>query len=135
MGQVGRVGTQGKAAGVGRFLYAGSCSVYGAGDKLDLEETIHFKPVSSYAQSKVESEYLIGELRMMDLRPCSAKRDCVRVFADGCGSTGRETPIGIRLAYGEIRIQSDGSPWRPLIHCRDISRAFMAFARRRRGGL
>ena len=33
------------------------------------------------------------------------------------------------MAYGEIRIQSDGSPWRPLIHCRDIARAFAAFAR------
>ena len=32
------------------------------------------------------------------------------------------------LAYGEIRIQSDGSPWRPLIHCRDIARAFLALA-------
>jgi nucleoside-diphosphate-sugar epimerase len=37
--------------------------------------------------------------------------------------------LGSALAYGEIRIQSDGSPWRPLIHCRDIARAFVAFAR------
>ncbi len=36
--------------------------------------------------------------------------------------------LGSALAYGEIRIQSDGSPWRPLIHCRDIARAFLALA-------
>ena len=37
--------------------------------------------------------------------------------------------LGSAMAYGEIRIQSDGSPWRPLIHCRDIARAFAAFAK------
>ena len=36
--------------------------------------------------------------------------------------------LGSAISYGEIRIQSDGSPWRPLIHCRDIARAFVAFA-------
>jgi nucleoside-diphosphate-sugar epimerase len=37
--------------------------------------------------------------------------------------------LGSAMAYGEIRIQSDGTPWRPLIHCRDIARAFLAFAK------
>src|SRR3954465_6271416 len=51
-----------KAAGVGRFLFAGSCSVYGAGDKLDLEETDPRRPISCYAQSKIESEQLAAKL-------------------------------------------------------------------------
>src|SRR5690242_20371983 len=51
-----------KSAGVSRFLFAGSCSVYGAGDKLDLTEDDPLNPVSSYAQSKIEAEQLIGEL-------------------------------------------------------------------------
>lgn len=118
-----------KAAGVGRFLFAGSCSVYGAGDKLDLEETDPLKPVSCYAESKVESEQLIGQLADDGFSP---------VFLRNATAYGHSPMLRIdlvannllasALAYGEIRIQSDGSPWRPLIHCRDIARAFLAFA-------
>ena len=118
-----------KAAGVGRFLFAGSCSVYGAGDKLDLTEDDPLKPVSCYARSKVESEELIGELADDGFTP---------VFLRNATAYGLSPMLRIdlvannllasALAYGEIRIQSDGSPWRPLIHCRDIARAFAAFA-------
>jgi nucleoside-diphosphate-sugar epimerase len=118
-----------KAAGVGRFLFAGSCSVYGAGDKLDLAETDPLKPVSCYAESKVESEQLIGQLANDGFTP---------VFLRNATAYGHSRMLRIdlvannllasALAYGEIRIQSDGTPWRPLIHCRDIARAFLAFA-------
>jgi nucleoside-diphosphate-sugar epimerase len=117
-----------KAAGVGRFLFAGSCSVYGAGEKLDLEEYDPLKPLSSYARSKIESEELIGELADDAFTP---------VFLRNATAYGHSPMLRIdlvannllasALAYGEIRIQSDGSPWRPLIHCRDIARAFAAF--------
>jgi nucleoside-diphosphate-sugar epimerase len=103
--------------------------VYGACEKLDLEETDPVNPVSCYAQSKVESEHLIGELADDGFTP---------VFLRNATAYGYSPMLRIdlvannllasALAYGEIRIQSDGSPWRPLIHCRDIARAFLAFA-------
>lgn len=117
-----------KAAGVGRFLFAGSCSVYGAGKKLDLEEDDPLAPVSVYAQTKIEAEQRIAELADDSFSP---------VFLRNATAYGYSPMLRIdlvannllasALAYGEIRIQSDGTPWRPLIHCRDIARAFAAF--------
>ncbi len=117
-----------KAAGVGRFLFAGSCSVYGAGDKLDLEEDDPLKPVSCYAVSKVEAEQQISELADDGFSPVTLRN----ATAYGLSPMLRidlvaNNLLASALAYGEIRIQSDGSPWRPLIHCRDIARAFVAF--------
>ena len=77
----------------------------------------------------MESEHLIGELADDNFTP---------VFLRNATAYGYSPMLRIdlvannllasALAYGEIRIQSDGSPWRPLIHCRDIARAFVAFA-------
>jgi nucleoside-diphosphate-sugar epimerase len=118
-----------KAAGVGRFLFAGSCSVYGAGEKLDLTEDDPLAPLSCYARSKVEAERQIAEMADDGFTPA---------FLRNATAYGHSPMLRIdlvannllasALAYGEIRIQSDGSPWRPLIHCRDIARAFVAFA-------
>ena len=117
-----------KHAGVGRFLFAGSCSVYGAGEKLDLEEGDPLNPLTAYAQSKIESEALIGELADDGFTPAYLRN----ATAYGHSPMLRidlvvNNLLGSALSFGEIRIQSDGTPWRPLIHCRDIARAFVAF--------
>jgi nucleoside-diphosphate-sugar epimerase len=116
-----------KAAGVPRFLFAGSCSIYGAGKKHDLEEVDALNPLTAYARSKVEAEQLIGELADGSFCP---------TFLRNATAYGHSPMLRIdlvvnnllasALSYGEIRIMSDGSPWRPLIHCRDIARAFRA---------
>ncbi|MBK7644922.1 MAG: NAD(P)-dependent oxidoreductase [Planctomycetes bacterium] len=118
-----------KQVGVPRFLFAGSCSVYGKGVKLDLDESDPLQPLTAYAQSKIESEIEISKLASEHFSP---------VFLRNSTAYGHSPMlridlvvnnlIGSALAYGEIRIQSDGSPWRPLIHCRDIARAFAAFS-------
>ena len=118
-----------KQAGVGRYLFAGSCSVYGKGDRLDLEETDPLNPLTAYAQSKIETEKAVSKLADSSFSPA---------FLRNATAYGHSPMLRIDLvvnnllasamAYGEIRIQSDGSPWRPLIHCRDIARAFVAFA-------
>jgi len=118
-----------KQAGVPRFLFAGSCSVYGKGAKLDLDESDPLNPLTAYAQSKIETEKLVSELADARFSP---------VYLRNSTAYGHSPMLRIDLvvnnllgsarAYGEIRIQSDGSPWRPLIHCRDIARAFLAFA-------
>jgi len=117
-----------KAAGVGRFLFSGSCSAYGAGGTLDLAEDAPLNPVSCYAKSKIEAEQQIGELADDGFTPVVLRN----ATAYGLSPMLRidlvaNNLLASALAYNEIRIQSDGSPWRPLIHCRDIARAFVAF--------
>jgi nucleoside-diphosphate-sugar epimerase len=119
-----------KQAGVPRYLFAGSCSVYGQGEKLDLEETDPLNPLTAYAQSKIETEAAVSKLADETFTP---------IFLRNATAYGHSPMLridlvvnnllGSALAYGEIRIQSDGTPWRPLIHCRDIARAFVALAR------
>jgi len=117
-----------KQAGVGRYLFSGSCSVYGKGDKLDLDEDDRLNPLTAYAKSKIDSEARISELADDGFTP---------VYLRNATAYGHSPMLRIdlvvnnllscALAYNEIRIQSDGSPWRPLIHCYDIARAFVAF--------
>ena len=119
-----------KQAGVPRFLFAASCSVYGKGDKLDLDENDPVNPLTAYARSKIDTEQAVSRLADQSFTP---------VFLRNATAYGHSPMLridlvvnnllGSAMAFGEIRIQSDGSPWRPLIHCRDIARAFAAFAR------
>jgi len=116
-----------KEAGVQRFLYSGSCSVYGKGDKLDLEETDPVNPLTAYARSKIETEKEVSKMADENFTP---------VFLRNATAYGYSPMLRIDLvvnnllasvhAYNEIRIKSDGSPWRPLIHAKDIARAFVA---------
>lgn len=118
-----------KQAGVPRYLFAGSCSVYGQGAKLDLDESDPLNPLTAYAQSKIETEQAVSQMADADFSPAFLRNST----AYGHSPMLRidlvvNNLLGSALAFGEIRIQSDGSPWRPLIHCRDIARAFVAFA-------
>ncbi|MDR3622634.1 MAG: SDR family oxidoreductase [Paludisphaera borealis] len=119
-----------KEAGVPRFLFAGSCSVYGQGEKLDLDEGDPLNPLTAYAQSKIETEQAVSKMADDSFTP---------VFLRNATAYGHSPMLridlvvnnllGSALSYGEIRIHSDGSPWRPLIHCRDIARAFIALSK------
>jgi len=118
-----------KQAGVGRYLFSGSCSVYGKGEKLDLGEDDPLSPLTAYAKSKIETEREVAKLADDGFTP---------VFLRNATAYGDSPMLRIDLvvnnllasamAYGEIRIKSDGTPWRPLTHCRDIARAFIALA-------
>ena len=118
-----------KQTGIPRYLFAGSCSVYGQGDKLDLNETDPLNPLTTYAQSKIETEDAVSHLADDGFTPVFLRN----ATAYGYSPMLRidlvvNNLLGSAMAYDEIRIQSDGSPWRPLIHCRDIARAFVALA-------
>lgn len=117
-----------KDAGIPRFLFAASCSVYGAGQKLDLDETDALSPLSAYAQSKVDTELAVSKLASEHFTPAYLRN----ATAYGHSPMLRidlvvNNLLACAVATGDIRIMSDGSPWRPLIHCRDIARAFVAF--------
>jgi nucleoside-diphosphate-sugar epimerase len=123
-----RIAQLAKKAGVPRYLFAASCSVYGAGKKLDLDESDPLHPLTAYAKSKIETEQAVSPL---------ADRDFTPAYLRNATAYGHSPMLRIDLvvnnllacavATGEIRIMSDGSPWRPLVHCRDIARAFVAF--------
>lgn len=117
-----------KAAGVKRFLYASSCSMYGKGESMDLDETAALNPVSAYAVSKIMAEKGIAALADDDFSPSFLRNSTayghspmlrIDIVANNL--------LACALATGQIRIMSDGKPWRPLVHCADIARAFIAF--------
>jgi len=117
-----------KQVGANRYLFSGSCSVYGKGDKLDLEESDPLNPLTAYARSKIETESEVSKLADDDFSPSFLRN----ATAYGASPMLRvdlvvNNLLASALSYGEIRIMSDGSPWRPLTHCRDIARAFVAF--------
>ena len=119
-----------KQAGVARYLFAGSCSVYGQGAKPDLDENDPLNPLTAYAKSKIETEQQVTKLADGSFCPIFLRN----ATAYGYSPMLRidlvvNNLLGSAMAYGQIRIQSDGSPWRPLTHCRDIARAFIALAK------
>ena len=118
-----------KAAGVPRYLFSGSCSVYGKGATLDLDESAKFNPVSAYAVSKVETERQVAPLADKIFSPAFLRNST----AYGHSPNLRidlvvNNLLACAIARGDIRIMSDGTPWRPLVHCHDIARAFVLFA-------
>jgi nucleoside-diphosphate-sugar epimerase len=113
-----------KAAGVHAFVFASSCSMYGAGGEGAKTETSTLNPLTAYARSKVLSE--------QDLAPLADANFCVTClrFATACGWSDRlrldlvvNDFVAGAVAAGEINILSDGTPWRPLIHVQDMARA------------
>jgi nucleoside-diphosphate-sugar epimerase len=123
-----RIAKLAKQAGVGRYLFSGSCSVYGAGEKLDLDEDDPLNPLTAYAKSKIETEQAVSELAGDDFSPAFLRNATAYGFSPMLRvDLVVNNLLASALSYGEIRIMSDGTPWRPLVHCRDIARAFVAF--------
>jgi len=117
-----------KQAGVPRYLFSGSCSVYGKGERLNLSEGDPLNPITAYAKSKIETEQAVSHMADDNFTPAFLRNST----AYGASPMLRvdlvvNNLLATALSYGEIRIMSDGTPWRPLIHCRDIARAFIAF--------
>jgi nucleoside-diphosphate-sugar epimerase len=123
-----RLAEAARAAGVGRFLFSSSCSLYGAGpDQAPLTEDAPFAPVTPYGESKVRSEASLRRLAGDEFCPVFLRN------ATGYGFSPRlrgdlvvNDLVGHALLTGEVRLRSDGMAWRPLVHAEDIGAAFLA---------
>ncbi|MBW3562897.1 MAG: SDR family oxidoreductase [Actinobacteria bacterium] len=116
-----------KAAGVERFLFSSSCSLYGAGGDDFLDETADFFPVTPYGESKILAERGISALADDDFSPTFLRNATAYGYSPRLrGDLVVNNLVGYALLTGEVLMKSDGTPWRPLVHIEDISRAFLA---------
>jgi nucleoside-diphosphate-sugar epimerase len=116
-----------KEAGVSRLIFASSCSLYGvAGDEM-LTEHAAFNPITPYGVTKVLFERDVSELADETFSPTFLRNATAyglspRLRADVVVNN----LVAVAFTTGEVLIQSDGTPWRPLVHIEDIARAFIA---------
>ncbi len=116
-----------KSAGIARFLFASSCSNYGAAGDAFLSEASSFNPVTPYGQSKVDVELAVAPLADETFSP---------TFLRASTAYGLSPRIRFDLVVnnltawafttGEVHLKSDGKAWRPIVHVEDIARAYVA---------
>jgi nucleoside-diphosphate-sugar epimerase len=118
-----------KRAGVGRFIFASSCSVYGLGETDNLTEEAPINPQSAYARSKILAEQAIRAIADGDFSPTYLR----------CGTVYGLSPklrfdlvvnnlLGWAVTTSQIKILSAGNQWRPVVHVSDVASAYIAIA-------
>ncbi|WP_422773454.1 NAD-dependent epimerase/dehydratase family protein [Plantactinospora sp. WMMC1484] len=123
-----RLARAARAAGVTRFLFSSSCSLYGAGtDDRPLDESAGFAPVTPYGESKILAEQDLAALASDDFSPVFLRNATAYGFSPRLrGDLVVNDLTAHALLTGEVRLLSDGSAWRPLVHAEDICAAFLA---------
>ena len=117
-----------RQAGVARFLFSSSCSLYGAGpDDTPLTEDAGFSPVTPYGESKIKAERQLLALAGDDFSPVFLRNATAYGYSPRMrGDLVVNDLVANALLSGQVRLQSDGQAWRPLVHVADIAAAFVA---------
>ena len=116
-----------RQVGAERFLFASSCSLYGAAGSAGVAEDAEMHPVTPYGEVKVAAERELSLLASDSFSPTYLRN------ATAYGASPRlrldivvNNLTAAAMTTGQVRLESDGSPWRPLVHVQDICRAFLA---------
>lgn len=122
-----RLARAAKKAGVERYLFASSCSLYGAAGSEAVTEEAELFPVTPYGETKAVAERELSLLADDSFSPTYLRN------ATAYGSSPRlrldivvNNLTAVAMTTGEVSLESDGSPWRPLVHVEDICRSFLA---------
>jgi nucleoside-diphosphate-sugar epimerase len=114
-----------KDAGVRRFLYASTCSVYGAAGEDLVTEDAPLRPLTPYADSKVRVEEDVAAIADDSFSPVFLRNATAFGFSPRLRvDIVLNNLVGHAVLTGDVRVLSDGTPWRPLVHARDIAMAF-----------
>ena len=115
-----------KKAGVRRFLFSSSCIMYGMSEAAVVTEESPLDPKTEYARSKVKSERAIYELASDGFSPTFLRNGTVYGVSPRMRfDTVLNDLMGMAMTTGKVTLYSDGKPWRPVVHVKDVSRAFL----------
>jgi nucleoside-diphosphate-sugar epimerase len=115
-----------KVAGVRRFAFASSCSNYGAAGDAPVDEDAELNPVTAYGESKVRVERDVSQLADDSFSPFLRCATAYGVSPRLRFDIVLNNLVAWAFTSGKVFLKSDGTPWRPIVHIEDISRAFLA---------